>query len=186
MTKYVLHGGSSNVDHPDNDSFFREMTLGMEGKTNILLNYFSRKDDEIEKCAGQDKERFLRTSENSDIVFEVATRENFVEQLQLADGMYMRGGETKKLVADLSGIENIQELFKNKTIGGSSAGVYVLAKYYWENDIDELGSGLGVFNIKAFCHYTTDQKDKVGKLLAHGEALPLVTIPDYKWLVFFK
>jgi peptidase E len=186
MTKYILHGGSSNVDHPDNDSFFREMTAGTKGKTSILLNYFSRKQDEVEKCAEQDKARFLRTSENQDIVFEVAVRENFVDQLGRADVMYMRGGQTKKLVDALSGIQNIEQLFEGKIIGGSSAGVYVLAKYYWENDINELGSGLGIFSFKAFCHYTADQSGKLENLLGHGEKLPLLTIPDYKWLVFFK
>ncbi|MDO8548172.1 MAG: Type 1 glutamine amidotransferase-like domain-containing protein [bacterium] len=186
MTKYILHGGSSNVANPDTDSFFREMTQETVGQTRVLLNYFSRPDDKIAECAEQDKKRFLEHSENKDLIFEIAKPESLAEQLKRADVMYMRGGTTKKLVDAMSLTPNLEALFEDKIIAGSSAGVYVLAKYYWENDTDELGEGLGIFNVKAFCHYTNENKAKVEKLLGHGENLPLLTIPDYKWLVFFK
>src|SRR3989344_5931234 len=186
MTKYILHGGNSKEINSDNDSFFREMTAGTAGRTTVLLNYFSRKDNEVESCAEEDKKRFLQSSDNKDLVFEIARPESLAEQLVQVDEMYMRGGETKKLVESISLTKNLENLFEGKIIAGSSAGVYVLAKYYWENDINELGKGLGIFDFKVFCHYTPENKVKVEKLLAHGERLPLITIPNYKWLVLFK
>lgn len=186
MTKYILHGGNSSHQSPDNDSFFAEMTKGLEGKVHILLNYFSRKDDEVERCAEQDKVKFLENSVTKNLQLEIADENNLAEQLERCDVFYMRGGETAKLVEKMRKTPNVEKLFQGKVVGGSSAGVYVLGKYYWENDIGQLGEGLGIFDLKTFCHYTHEDKEIVEKLLAHGEDLPLLTLPNYKWVVMYR
>jgi len=186
MTKYILHGGDTSYINPDNDGFFREITLGTKGKTTILLNYFSRKDDEVEKCAEQDEQRFLQHSENKNLAFEIARPENLAEQLGRSDVMYMRGGETKKLLDALSLTKNIEKLFKNKIIAGSSAGAYALGAHYWENGTDEMGNGLWVLEFKVLCHYTPERNDRIEKLLKYGKEMPLLILPDYKWVVLFK
>lgn len=186
MTKYILHGGNSRDINTDNDSFFREMTLGSIGKTLVLLNYFSRKDNEVEECAEQDKKRFLQNSDNKQLDFEIADQDKLADQLQRASIVWMRGGETAKLLEGLRKTSEIEHLFDGKVIGDSSAGVYVLAKYYWENDNDKIGDGLGIFNIKAFCHCTPEDTIIVNKLLAYKEPLPLFTLPNYKWTVWYK
>lgn len=186
MTKYILHGGNSRDINPDNDSFFREMTLGSSGKTLVLLNYFSREDSEVEKLAEQDKKRFLQNSENKELEFEIAKPERFAEQLKRAYVLYMRGGTTEWLVKKMSQTPNLEQLFEGKVIAGSSAGVYVLSKYYWENDNNKVGEGLGIFNFKAYCHYTPNDREIVERLLSYKEKLPLFTLPNYKWTVLYK
>lgn len=186
MTKYILHGGNTREVNPDNDSFFQEMTLGGKGKTLVLLNYFSREDNEIEELAKQDKQRFLLNSKNKELEFEIAQPEIFAEQLKKAYVMYMRGGETDKFKEKLSRTSNIEKLFKNKVIAGSSAGVYVLSKYYWGNDNAKIGEGLGILNFKAFCHYQPKDIDIIEKLLQHKEDLPLLVLPNYKWVVLYR
>lgn len=186
MTKYILHGGNSRDINPDNDGFFREMTLGSVGKTLVLLNYFSREDDEVEKLAEQDKQRFLQNSENKDLEFEIAHPDGLTDQLQRAFVMYMRGGETDWLTSKIKKTGNLEGLFRNKVIAGSSAGVYTLSKYYWGNDTAKIGEGIGVLNIKAFCHYSPKDREIVDKLLNYKESLPLFTLPNYKWTVWYK
>ena len=186
MIKFILHGGSSNQPSPDTDAFYREMTAGSKGKFTTLLNYFSRKDEEVERLTEKDKARFLANSDNKELVFEVADRERFAQQMQRADCLFMKGGETAKLVDAMSRYENLTELFKDKVIAGSSSGAYVLSKYYWENDIDTLGDGLGFFNIKMFCHYAADQLEKVEKLRNYKENLPLLCLPDHKWVIMYQ
>lgn len=186
MTKYILHGGNSKDVNPDNDSFFREMTLGLSGKVLVLLNYFSREDEEIDTLVEQDKQRFLQNSDNKDLSFEVANVDTLSEQIQRTDVMYMRGGETQKLVDKMKTVGYIEKLFANKVIGGSSAGVYVLAKYYWENDNGKIGDGLGIFDFKAYCHYEPQDKDIVQKLLDYKEEKPLLVLPNFKWQIFYK
>ena len=85
MTKYILHGGNARHENPDNAGFFREITSGLEGEVKILLNYFSRRDEEdVRLCAAQDKKFFLDNSENKNLVFEVAIPEKLEEQLKNA------------------------------------------------------------------------------------------------------
>ena len=185
MIKYILHGGNSKKVNPDNDSFFREMTLGSIGKTRVLLNYFSREDGEVEQLAEQDKQRFLQNSDNKDLEFEIATPERLSEQLSRANVMYMRGGETDKLTQKMKLTSNLVELFDNKVIGGSSGGVYVLSKYYWGNDSAKFGTGLGVLNFKTYCHYQPKDREIIQKLSTYKEQLPLLVLPNYKWVVVY-
>lgn len=186
MTKYILHGGNTRETSPDNDSFFREMTLCSKNKTLVLLNYFAREDDEVEGFAKQDKQHFLQNSDGKDLKFEIAHPKQLTEQLSRADIMYMRGGKINWLKEKLLETPNLTELFKNKVIAGSSAGVYVLSKYYWGNDTNKLGDGLGVINFKTYCHYKPEDEEIINKLSAYKEKLPLLVLPNYKWIVFYQ
>lgn len=185
MIKYILHGGNSREVNPDNNSFFREMTLTSKGKTLVLLNYFSREDSEIEELAEQDKQRILQNSHNQDLEFEIAVPERLSEQLSRVNIMYMRGGETDKLTEKMKLTPNLVQLFNNKVIAGSSAGVYVLSKYYWGNDSAKLGTGLGILNFKTYCHYKPEDNEIMQKLLTYKEQLPLLVLPNYKWVVLY-
>lgn len=186
MTKYILHGGDTRKINPDNDSFFREITLGGKNKTLVLLNYFARQDSDVESLAEQDKKRFLQNRDDKNLEFEIAHPEQLANQLSRADVMYMRGGETNWLKEKLLRIPNLAELFKNKIIAGSSAGVYVLSKYYWGNDSNKLGNGLGIINLKTYCHYKSKDRNIINKLIAYEEKLPLLVLPNYKWVIFYQ
>lgn len=186
MTKFVLHGGFVRDMDPNNDSFFHEITAGTTGRVLILLNYFARDDEEVEKSFKQHKERFLQNSGNQELVFEIAKPDTFVAQLKKADVLFISGGDTKKLVDKMSLTPNLRVLFHDKVVAGSSAGVYVLSKYYWSNDKKELGNGLGILNFKALCHHKSGDTDIVNKLLSYKEDLPLLTLPDHKWIVVYE
>lgn len=180
MTKYILHGGDTRFVNSDNDSFFVEMTRGFDGKVKILLNYFARDENDISACFKEDKAMFLQNSVNKDLEFEIADEDNLATQIENVGVIYIRGGNTAQLVEKMRKVSDIEGLFKDKVVGGSSAGVYVLSKYYWENDNSTLGDGLGIFSIKAFCHYDPERKDIVEKLLSYKEKLPLLTLPNHK------
>ncbi len=187
MTKFIIHGGSTGKTNIDNDSFFSEMTREINGKTLILLCYFSRKDNEVDKCFDQDKQRLIKNSKNKNLIFELAKEKTLRAQLVRANVFYMRGGNTAKLVEKLSQTKNISRLLKDKVIAGSSAGAYVLSKHYWENDTGKLGNGLGILNFKMLCHSLRDGRTDIAKkLLKYKKDLPLLTLPDYKWIVIFK
>ncbi len=186
MTKYILHGGDTRFVNSDNDSFFSEMTRGLERRVRILLIYFARNDGEIDECLKEDKERFLGNSKNKDLEFIIADEDNLATHIRNARVIYIRGGNTAQLVGKIRGVSDIEKLFSDKVVGGSSAGVYVLSKYYWENDNSTLGDGLGIFNIKALCHYQPEDIDVVKQLLAYKENLPLLTLSNHKWIVVYQ
>lgn len=186
MTKFILHGGYTRVENPENNNFFNEITLGSKGRFLILLNYFSREKSEVEQYINQDKQRILQNSENKELEFEVADTNHFPEQLKRANAMFVRGGDTGKLLVEMSKVSNLAELIKDKTIAGSSAGVYFLMKYYWSNDRKRIEEGLGFFNIKAYCHYKSEENQNIQQLLSYKENLPLLTLPDFKYVIWFR
>lgn len=186
MTKYILHGGQTRELNDDNNNFFSEITSGFEGKIKILLCYFAREEEEILECASKDKELFIKNSKNKSIEFEIADENRLSEQLRQNDIFYIRGGDTEQLVEKINKTENLEILFENKVVAGSSAGVYVLTKYFWGNDSDKIGEGLGIFNIKAFCHCTPNDWKKIKQLLEYKEDLPLLTLPNFRWEIWYK
>ena len=186
MTKYILHGGDTFKKNDDNNNFFREMTLGLEGRIKILLNYFAREESEFNKLAKQDIKRLLRYSKNKNLEFQIATPEKFKKQLRWMNVMYMGGGRTIKLLKKLRNIKNIKRLLEGKVIAGSSAGAYALSRYYYGNNSKILGKGLGVLNIKCYCHCKPEDTKIIKKLIGYKEELPLILLPNYKMFIIHK
>lgn len=180
MTKFILHGGRAKDDCADNDVFFREMLVGTHNQVNILLCYFARSESEWESHAQRDIRYFRRNCDDKNLTFEIAKVENLESQILASDVIYIFGGETSRLVQVMKTIPNLNGLLAGKVVGGSSAGAYVFSKYYFENDIKKIGTGLGILNMKIFCHYSEEKESDAKKLRDFGENLPLVTLREHE------
>lgn len=106
-----------------------------------------------------------------------------IDQIKSADVIYLRGGETEMLKEMLSKIKNLSELWQGKIVAASSAGVYVLSKYYYTNSKDDIYEGFGILPIKTFCHYAEEKSDKLEKLKKYGEDLKVYAIPEEKFFI---
>jgi len=188
MTKYILHGGNTSENHSDNDAFFKEIADSVPENGTLLLNYFSRIKGDAERCYKQDTKKILKVSKRKDIKFEVADAKILKNQLVKCDGMYMRGGGTPELKRKLNKTNNLEILFKGKTISGSSAGAYVLVKYYNGNTLNKNSEGLGMLKMKLRCHYSKKDDNKViPSLLSYKEKnMPVITLGDHEWVIIFK
>ncbi len=136
-----------------------------------------------------DKKRFFQNSKNKNLIFEIADPKTLKVQLQRSDVFYMRGGETAKLLKRLSSTKNLARLFEDKVVAGSSAGAYVLAKYYWnhgESALSEFSRGLGIVDFNILCHYGPERADVVNKFTKFKKSLSVLVLPDYKWVVIYK
>lgn len=186
MTKYILHGGNTRDKTEDNKEFFVELTNGLLDNATILCIYFSRPKELWPELFEQDKINFSSASPQKVFKFMLAddSTPTFVEQLKKAAVVHLRGGETDKLKETLSKVKNLNKLLKNKVVSGSSAGAYVLSRYYYTNSKDEIREGLGILPIKTFCHYTEEKSDKLKLLKEHGEDLKTYAIPEEKFFVF--
>ena len=100
--------------------------------------------------------------------------------------MFVGGGNTPRLVRKMTTFGNLKELFEGKVIAGSSAGAYFLTKHYFENDDSKLYDGLGILEIKALCHFSKKNEGAIKKLDEYGEKLPIIILPDHKWVVIFQ
>jgi peptidase E len=186
MIKFVLHGGNTSEVNRDNNNFFKEMTVSNKKRLRILLNYFARDKYELNEVSGQDIKRFKKLSVVENLNFEIAQPGKLSEQLKYVDVMYIRGGSTERLMKQLLLTKDFEKCIDGKTIRGSSAGVYVLAKYFYSNDSKIIGKGLGILNIKTYCHYEPTDIKIVNKLASYKEKLPLLILPNYKWVVMYK
>jgi hypothetical protein len=186
MVKYILHGGDTGEVNPYNTAFFAELSKGLKNGSKILLNYFARPKDIWRDLASEDKKKINVNAKQKKLEFEIAQESKIVDQLKSASVMYMRGGETNLLKKELVKYKNLAKLFENKVIAGSSAGVYVLSKYYFGNDTKKVGHGLGILNLKVYCHYKDSDKDIVEALINFKEDLELLVLPNYKFQVIFK
>ena len=173
MTKFILHGGNTRLDNEDNKNFYNEVTKSAK---NILCIYFAREKDKWEESFENDKKK---TNFKNLIL---ANEKGIEDQIKEADTIWIRGGHTDILKEKLSKI-NFKKLIEGKTVAGSSAGVYVLVKYYFSNSKRYIGEGFGILNVKAFCHYTDEERESLEKLKQHKEKLETIILPDCKYVV---
>lgn len=158
MAKYILHGGRTREKNDLNDAFFKEMLQGLDSPVKILLIYFAGEESEYLEKLRQEKENFLRNAEGKELKFEIANEKNFIPQIEKSDVIYMRGGPTFKLLDAIKKYPEFSESIKNKVVMGSSAGAYILSKYFYHRD-EPVGifEGLGILPISTHCHYKGDK-----------------------------
>jgi peptidase E len=156
MIKYILHGGYTSTDNELNRTFYKEIARDIPEDGTVLLCYFASKDLDNSGRFQEDSQRILQQSINKNLTFVLANEVDFVEQIKVADALYMRGGSTPKLLTILNKFDNLEELVGGKTIAGSSAGAYVIGAYSAFHD-DESGGkirqGLGLLPLRIVCHY---------------------------------
>ncbi len=184
MTKYILHGGNTHTKSEDNKKFFQEIVKDLSPPVNLLIVYFSREENKWPELLKDDKKNFTSANPNKKINFILASKDKqtFIKQVKEANVIYMRGGETIMLIGALKNIKNLKELFKGKVVAGSSAGAYVLSKYYVDSRND-MGEGLGILPIKTFAHYNGNRKEELNRLEKHGEKLPTYALAEGKFVV---
>ncbi|KKQ79035.1 MAG: hypothetical protein UT02_C0049G0005 [Parcubacteria group bacterium GW2011_GWC2_38_7] len=188
MSKFILHGGATRIDSASNSNFFQEIAKDLPLNAIILGVYFACLEDTWDERFNFFKERLIKESGRKDLQFILAKKDlsEFVDQTKKTDVIYLHGGETPLLKEALSKVDNFAELLRDKVVAGSSAGVYVLSKYYYSNDYNDIFEGLNILPIKSFCHYNDSKKDKLELLKKYKEDLPVYAIPEEKFFVIEK
>lgn len=189
MTKYILHGGATGTPSVHNDNFFKEMLKGLPDSINILLIYFAKDKKKWESLTNNDKENFAKANDNKELNFEVASNdiEKLGQQIKNADLIYMRGGDlTEVLLAEMSRLDDLVKLFDGKVVSGSSAGAYVLSKYFYSQDMGGIFEGTGVLPIKCTAHYTEIKDPFIEKMKNTGEDLDIYPIPETEFVIIEK
>ena len=186
MTKYVLHGGETSRPSEDNKKFFFEMTNGLSDPVKVLCVYFSRNKEDWDRLFNQDKESFSSASPTKVLKFARAEDDPkiFKEQLQNTDVIYMRGGDTDKLIEALKPIKNFGKLIQGKVVSGSSAGACALSKYFHTGTAgSKVREGLGILQIKTFVHYAEEKQKDLQDLENRGQEMPVYKIPEEKFFI---
>ena len=182
-TKFILHGGFTPGGKQEDDPFFQEILKGNPENSKILLVYFAKEADRVEKNRLEDIVQFNKNAGARNIIFDVATQEDFPEQVEKSDIIYLHGGRTIKLADALLKYSNLDELFNGKIVAGDSAGANVLATIYYSPSSDVVGEGFGLLPIKLIPHYSPDLS---GKLDGKRKDLETVCLREYEYRVFYE
>ncbi len=189
MTKYILHGGFTTAENPSNDAFYREFVRDIPDDGTILVVYFaSREEKEIPEKFKNHKKRIQVQSEGKDFHFVMATQEGFISQIEKSDAICFYGGSTNKLLEILRTYPNLRPLFTGKTIAGSSAGAYALARFGPSHHEEKVREGLGIVPVRIVCHYESSvlppNEKAVSMLRNTAPESELVFLKDFEWKIF--
>ena len=194
MTKYILVGGYPRKAQDGGKAFAEELVKGFDEPVRALECLFARPRDNWEKAYAEDTEFFTKHLPGKQVEFQLAQPEKFLEQVQWANAIYIRGGISEAQLiafADQSG-DWVKEL-DGKTLAGSSAGADVIAKYYYSLDDLKLGEGLGLVPVKVIPHWRSDYNapnvdwDKaLAELKNYKEDLPVLMLREGEFRVITK
>lgn len=111
-----------------------------------------------------------------------------LEEVQNADAVYLHGGSTNKLLRLLREFPSLEQYIQGKTVAGSSAGAYAIAKYGASHSEDAMREGLGLAPLRVVCHYESSElppaPGAVALLQNTATELELVLLRDFEWKVF--
>ena len=161
MTKFILHGGRIREDNLNNQQFFKEIVEATDEPVKLLLVNFARQKENQHPVFLRDKRRFIKENPGKNIIFSLASPNSKIlaTQLKETDSIYVTGGrhyhQVKKTI---SKVRNLKKLLENKTIAGSSAGAYLLAKYSYYTGLGGIIEGLGLVPVKVVGHYSQEKK----------------------------
>jgi len=181
-TKYILSGGYAGRPNEENDKFFKEILSKEKDKLNILLVYFAKPFEDYERMTNEDQFQFSKNKNSKELNFKIANEQEFKDQIEWADIVYLHGGKTLKLLDTLKKYQNLKELFSGKIIAGESAGAYVLSSYFYSKSEGGVFEGLGFVPAKTICHYIGENSEKLADC---PEDLGELLLPDYKYKAFY-
>ena len=184
-TKYILVGGHPWKAHDGGRGFCAETVKGFSEPIKILECMFARPKEVWEKLLSEDKHFFATHLPGKRIEFQVADERSFIEQIEWAHILYLKGGTTEQLVRALARSDRWRRGLNGKTIAGSSAGANAIAKYYYSLDGLALRNGLGLLPVKVLVHYRSDYNapnvnwDKaLNELKNYKEDLSVLTLAE--------
>jgi peptidase E len=180
MTRFIVHGGYTQRENGDNREFFAQITEKVRDGGTVLVVYFARPTEEWTELLKQDAQSLTENANGKAIRVVMASGEDFLDQIQEADAIYMRGGDTDKLIASLKQFPELSERLVGKTVAGSSAGAYAIARYYWSNTKQGIFEGFGWAPVKVICHFDGNQV-VVDAMNPTAPELELIVLRDCEW-----
>jgi peptidase E len=186
MTKYILVGGYWTKGENEGQNFALELVKGFDRPVKILDCIFADSEQADNKFL-EDKERFSKFISNFEL--ELATEDRFKTQIETADIVFFRGGDTEALINTLKKCGDWQSKLEGKTVAGTSAGAMALAKYSHALTQNKLIEGFGLVPVKVIAHwqselYEVEWQKALAGLKAYKEDLPIYTLKEGEYKVF--
>lgn len=186
MTKFVLHGGRDK-NHKLKTDYFEICRILIQGfnKPKILLVYFAKARELWEEKFSEDQTSFSKDVIGRECALEIASTDLklFEEQIKNCDIIYVPGGSTLPLIESIRPLNNFGQLISGKVYFGSSAGAYLVSKYYYSVDRQRIEEGLGILPIKCFAHWDESQQKSLDELKNFSEELPVILLREGEYKI---
>jgi hypothetical protein len=137
-------------------SFFAEIVKDLGTHPKLLFCFFASPRAEWGERFPAYSEGFRALlPEGIEPTFELATHEDFAEQMKTCDALYMHGGQNNLIESALSWYD-MPALWEGKVVATNSASAMALAVHSWTCDERKCIDGFGVLPIKFIAHYQSD------------------------------
>lgn len=186
MTKFILHGGMTSVRNENNKKFYEEIIKDLPENPKILISLFATEEDRWNEEYGYQKGNFTENLKNNNLEFKLADKKDFLKQLEWADAIHFRGGDTLKLLREIKKYPEFKKEISGKTVSGSSAGALILVDNFYNQDHQEVFKGLRIIDINLITHYNSqtygnEPKETLDRLREDGD---LILLKETEFRVF--
>jgi peptidase E len=155
-TKYVLNGGHAGNAIDQGKAFYTEILDGLPNKVEALSCFFARPESKWEQSLEKTDGLFKRLVPDRKVNMQIATRRNFLSQLEDSHVLLIHGGSSEALIQTVRQFPRLKEVLVGKTVAGISAGAHMISKFFLNVRADGtliLEEGLGHLSIKVTVHY---------------------------------
>ncbi len=190
-TTYILHGGETSRNTPDNDLFFKYFTHFVDkDEVRILMCYFAKEKNIWDSRLESDKNKIARQTTKKVSVSLAQNADDLLEKMDSTDVLYVAGGDAEAIEAYLPALKNLQEKIRGKVYLGCSMGAFIISSHYvlsFEKQAEsEVHHGLGLLPISTLCHWDIEKKKelKVGLLRKAASDKPILALDECKLSLF--
>jgi peptidase E len=192
-TIYILHGGETTKDTPDNEIFFKYFThFVQKDKVSILMCYFTKKKEIWDTRLETDRQKIEKQTTKKVSLTLAKDPEDLLKKLDSHDVLYVAGGEAELIESYLPLLKTLKKKLKGKVYLGSSMGAFIVSSQYVlsfeKQDTNEVHYGLGLLPISTLCHWDIEKKkeEKVHLLKQAAPDNPILTLNECKLAVFIN
>jgi len=191
MTVYLLHGGKTSINDPNNNRFFGEFTnLVDKPRVKILLCYWARTKDQWKTKSEQDISR-IKKKTNKKVIFHIVENpQDLQKNLPDYDVFYVAGGEAYLLEPSYKKLGFLKNKLKNKVYAGSSMGAFLASDSYVlsldDQDTNTVHKGLGLLPISVLCHWNIETKKNQKLKLLQQNNKPILVLNETEYIKIYK
>ena len=190
MKRLILMGGSPWLDGECGKDFVTTAFRYFPKRVRVAFCIFAQPESDWQETTDRNIEMFKSHEQSKSLEFKTMTTGNFEDVSKWADVIYLPGGSPSILMEKLAVAGDINVLWDNKVIAGSSAGADLFCEKFLYLQDRVFGAGLGW--VKAVCiphwrddfdNYSTKDWDWAEQeALNRFPELPVLTIPEGRFI----
>ena len=190
MTTFILHGGKTSRETPNNDLFFQQFTQSVNKKSvKILMCYFAMEKNRWQELFKRDSTKIKKHSKKEVDLHLVADMNDLCEKIASYDVLYVAGGNNR-IKKYMDGSYDLAKKLENKVYIGSSMGAFIVTmNYVLSFDYQNQGAhqGLGILPFNTLCHWDVEkQKErKLEQLKKVDSNTPVLTLNECEFITMY-